>query len=89
MKLVDYKVRIIDAHRGSAAKPRVVIESARGEERWSTLGCSENVIEASWQALWDSLELPLLRDRDAETARRGISSVVSNLRAKLSTSVQA
>ena len=89
VKLADYKVRIVDAHRGSAAKPRVVIESARGEERWSTLGCSENVIEASWQALWDSLELPLLRDRDAETARRGISSVVSNLRAKLSTSGQA
>jgi len=62
--VVDYKVRIIDAHRGSAAKPRVLLESARGEERWSTVGCSENVIEASWQALWDSLELPLLRDRD-------------------------
>jgi 2-isopropylmalate synthase len=89
VKLADYKVRIVDAHRGSAAKPRVVIESARGDERWSTLGCSENVIEASWQALWDSLELPLLRDRDAENARRSIGSVVSNLRAKLSTSVQA
>ena len=85
--LVDYKVRIIDAHRGSAAKPRVVIESARGEERWSTVGCSENVIEASWQALWDSLELPLLRDQDAENALRGISSVVSNVRASLSTAL--
>lgn len=62
--LVDFKVRIIDTHRGSAAKPRVLIESARGEERWSTVGCSENIIEASWQALWDSLELPLLRSRD-------------------------
>jgi 2-isopropylmalate synthase len=68
--VVDYKVRIIDAHMGSAAKPRVLMESARGEERWSTVGCSENVIEASWQALWDSLELPLLRDRDRETAKR-------------------
>jgi 2-isopropylmalate synthase len=87
--LVDYKVRIVDAHRGTAAKPRVVIESGRGDERWSTVGCSENVIEASWQALWDSLELPLLRDRDAGTARRGINSVVSNLKASLSTSVQA
>lgn len=86
--LVDYKVRIIDAHLGTAAKPRVVIESARGEERWSTVGCSENIIEASWQALWDSLELPLLRDRDAETARRGISSVVTTLKASLSTSGQ-
>jgi 2-isopropylmalate synthase len=86
--LVDYKVRIVDAHRGTAAKPRVVIESGRGDERWSTVGCSENVIEASWQALWDSLELPLLRDRDAESARRGVNSVVTNLKASLSTSVQ-
>jgi 2-isopropylmalate synthase len=61
--LVDYKVRIVDEHLGTAAKPRVLIESARGGERWSTVGCSENIIEASWQALWDSLELPLLRTR--------------------------
>jgi 2-isopropylmalate synthase len=59
--LVDYKVRIVDEHLGTAAKPRVVLESARGSERWSTVGCSENIIEASWQALRDSLELPLLR----------------------------
>src|SRR5690606_9534227 len=57
--LTDYKVRIVDASRGTAARPRVLIESARGAERWSTVGCSENIIEASWQALWDSLELPL------------------------------
>lgn len=62
--LVDYKVRIVDEHLGTAAKPRVLIESARGEERWSTVGCSENIIEASWQALWDSLELPLLRGNE-------------------------
>lgn len=68
VKLVDYKVRIIDEHLGTAAKPRVMIESARGEERWSTVGCSENIIEASWQALWDSLELPLLRWRDGQLA---------------------
>jgi 2-isopropylmalate synthase len=65
--LVDYKVRIVNEHLGTAAKPRVLIESARGEERWSTVGCSENIIEASWQALWDSLELPLLRDRQRTT----------------------
>ena len=63
VRLVDYKVRIIDDHLGTAAKPRVVLESARGSERWSTVGCSENIIEASWQALRDSLELPLLRAR--------------------------
>jgi 2-isopropylmalate synthase len=62
--LVDYKVRIVDEHLGTAAKPRVLIETARGDERWSTVGCSENIIEASWQALWDSLELPLLRSRE-------------------------
>src|SRR6266700_2747444 len=61
--LVDYKVRIVDEHLGTAAKPRVVVESACGAERWSTMGCSENIIEASWQALRDSLELPLLRRR--------------------------
>jgi 2-isopropylmalate synthase len=59
--LVDYKVRIVDEHLGTAARPRVLIESACGEERWSTVGCSENIIAASWQALADSLELPLLR----------------------------
>jgi 2-isopropylmalate synthase len=67
VRLVDYKVRIIDEHRGTAAKPRVLIESARGDERWSTIGASQNVIEASWQALWDSLELPLLRDAELRT----------------------
>ena len=63
VRLVDYKVRIVDEHLGTAAKPRVVLESARGSERWSTVGCSENILEASWQALRDSLELPLLRGR--------------------------
>ena len=60
--LVDYKVRIVDEHLGTGARPRVIIESARGAERWSTVGCSENIIEASWQALCDGLELALLRD---------------------------
>jgi len=64
--LVDYKVRIVDEHLGTGARPRVLIESARGAERWSTVGCSENIIEASWLALCDGLELPLLRDADRE-----------------------
>jgi 2-isopropylmalate synthase len=62
VRLVDYKVRIVDEHLGTAARPRVILESACGAERWSTVGCSENIIEASWLALWDSLELPLLRN---------------------------
>jgi 2-isopropylmalate synthase len=60
--LVDYKVRIVDEHLGTGARPRVIIESARGAERWSTVGCSENIIEASWLALCDGLELALLRN---------------------------
>ena len=61
VQLVDYKVRIVDEHLGTAARPRVIIETARGAERWSTVGCSENIIEASWLALCDALELALLR----------------------------
>ena len=64
VQLVDYKVRIVDEHLGTAARPRVLIESARGVERWSTVGCSENIIEASWQALRDGLELGLLRSAE-------------------------
>jgi 2-isopropylmalate synthase len=60
----------VDEHLGTAARPRVIIESARGTERWSTVGCSENIIEASWLALCDALELALLR---APTAEPGLS----------------
>ena len=66
--LVDYKVRIVDEHLGTAARPRVIIESARGPERWSTVGCSENIIEASWLALCDGLELALLRAASGVTS---------------------
>lgn len=63
--LVDFKVRIVDEHLGTAAKPRVLIESADGDMRWSTVGCSANILEASWHALWDALELPLARAASA------------------------
>jgi 2-isopropylmalate synthase len=66
IKLMDYKVRIVDEHLGTGATPRVHIETARGDERWSTMGASHNIIEASWLALWDSLELPLLRDMEQQ-----------------------
>ena len=69
VQLVDYKVRIVDEHLGTGARPRVIIESARGAERWSTVGCSENIIEASWLALCDGLELALLRDAGRAAAR--------------------
>jgi 2-isopropylmalate synthase len=60
MKLVDYKVRIIDGHQGTAAKTRVHIESTDGSRRWSTVGVSYNIIDASWKALLDSIEYSLL-----------------------------
>jgi 2-isopropylmalate synthase len=61
--LVDYKVRILDGDAGTAAMTRVLIDSSDGHRTWSTVGSSSNIIEASWQALADSLEYVLLRDR--------------------------
>ncbi len=56
VKLVDYKVRIVDSPSGTAAITRVLLESTDGDRTWTTVGCSANVIEASWLALSDSLE---------------------------------
>ncbi len=61
MRLTDYKVRIIDGHAGTAAKTRVLIESTDGQNRWSTVGVSHNIIDASWKALVDSVEYLLLQ----------------------------
>jgi 2-isopropylmalate synthase len=61
VRLVDYKVRILDPESATGAKTRVLIEAARGEERWSTIGVSQNIIEASASALAEALELPLVR----------------------------
>ncbi len=58
--LTDYKVRILDSETGTAAQVRVLIDSACGARTWSTVGSSANIIEASWQALADSLEYGLL-----------------------------
>jgi len=57
--LVDYKVRVVNARAGTAARVRVVIESQDKESMWGTVGVSENIIEASWIALVDSLEYKL------------------------------
>ena len=59
MKLVDYKVRVLNSDAATAATTRVIIESKDGEERWGTVGVSENVVEASWIALCDSIEYKL------------------------------
>ena len=59
MRLVDFKVRVIDGTRGTAAKVRVLIESRDQNQIWSTIGVSEDIIEASWQALADSFQFKL------------------------------
>jgi 2-isopropylmalate synthase len=61
MHLTDFKVRVLDAKRGTAAKVRVLIQSQDSQEKWTTIGVSENIIEASWQALVDSVEYKLLK----------------------------
>ena len=58
--LTDYKVRVLDTQKGTGAVTRVLIDSTNGDRTWSTIGVSENIIEASWQALYDSLVYGLL-----------------------------
>ena len=65
MKLVDYKVRVINSTEGTAARVRVVIESQDETDFWSTVGVSENIIEASWIALVDAVEYKLFKDEGA------------------------
>ena len=61
--LLDYKVRVLTAAEGTASRVRVLIESGDGKTKWGTVGVSENVIEASWQALVDSIEYKLVKSR--------------------------
>ena len=58
--LVDYRVRVLDTGRGTGAVTRVLIDTTDGEVVWTTIGVSENIIEASWQALFDSIVYGLL-----------------------------
>lgn len=58
--LADYKVRILDGNNGTSAITRVLIDTQNGSRRWSTVGASTNIIEASWRALVDSVEYGLL-----------------------------
>jgi len=60
VRLTDYKVRILDSATGTASKTRVLIESSDGKEEWGTVGASSNIIEASLQALVDSMEYRLM-----------------------------
>jgi 2-isopropylmalate synthase len=63
MHLSDYKVRVLDTQEGTGARVRVLIESHDQHDSWTTVGVHENVIEASWEALVDSIEYKLLKDK--------------------------
>jgi len=68
MELLDYKVRVLSSGEGTGASVRVLIESGDKKDRWGTVGVSQNVIEASWQALVDSIDYKLYKDsRPAKT----------------------
>ncbi|MCQ2576485.1 MAG: citramalate synthase [Treponema sp.] len=62
IRLVDFKVRVLDGKSATAAKVRVIIESTDGESNWTTIGVSEDLIQASWIALSDSFEYKLIHD---------------------------
>ena len=63
IELTDYKVRVLDEKKGTAAVTRVLIETSDGEKTWGTIGVNENIIEASWEALVDSIEYGLIHKR--------------------------
>jgi 2-isopropylmalate synthase len=62
MRLFDYRVRVVNSEAGTAARIRVIVESADAEGIWGTVGVSENIIEASWKALLDAVEYKLYKD---------------------------
>ncbi len=70
VQLLDYKVRVLKARSGTSARVRVLIESGDGHNRWGTVGVSENIIEASWQALVDSLVYKLYVDARKKGRKR-------------------
>ena len=68
--LTDYRVRILDPEVATAAKTRVIIESSDGAQTWGTVGVSGNIIEASWEALVDSVEYKLFLDEEKKRKKR-------------------
>ena len=66
VRLVDFKVRVLTSGGGTDARVRVLIESTDGVDTWGTVGVSENIIQASWRALVDSIEYKLMRDQEAD-----------------------
>jgi 2-isopropylmalate synthase len=69
--LSDYKVRVLDADKATAAKVRVLVQSQDAQDSWSTVGVSDNILEASWQALSDAINYKLLKTRRGENAEAG------------------
>ncbi len=63
IELTDYKVRVLDEKKGTAAVTRVLVETSDGEKTWGTIGVNENIIQASWEALVDSIEYGLMHKR--------------------------
>ncbi|MGE5746951.1 MAG: citramalate synthase [Solirubrobacterales bacterium] len=68
IELTNYKVRILDEHHGTGAVTRVLLDSSDGEREWGSIGVSENIIEASWEALVDSLEYAFQPPRESSSS---------------------
>lgn len=77
MRLVDYRVRVVNSEAGTAARIRVVIESADSHQVWGTVGVSENIIEASWMALVDAFEYKLHRDELLTDGTANVHAIVN------------
>jgi 2-isopropylmalate synthase len=75
VRLTDYKVRVLDSKKGTAAKVRVLVEWSDHQKSWSTVGVSDDVIEASWNALVDALRLELMRLTESHAASDQIVEV--------------
>ena len=71
IELVNFKVRILDETKGTGAVTRVLLDASDGHDTWGAIGVSENIIEASWDALVDSLEAGMLPGRAERGARVG------------------
>jgi 2-isopropylmalate synthase len=69
VRLKDYRVRVLSAKQGTDAVVRVLIESGDAESDWSTVGVSENIVEASWKALIDSIDYKILKDEAKKAAK--------------------
>jgi 2-isopropylmalate synthase len=68
VRLTDYRVRVLDSNKGTAAKVRVLIEWSDHRKSWSTVGVSDNIIEASWKALVDAIRLELMRLTETDSS---------------------